>query len=115
MIFKIEPSENNQQIGISRLLTKKYIEKISKTFSVSSGVITIGRYKNASFFIDSTLLSRIHSSLEFNKYNENWELRDGEVGKASANGCFVFSSQIVEVSDKLEVKINEITVILYLN
>lgn len=115
MIFKFEPAENNQMINITRLLTKKYTEKISKTFLASSGVVTLGRYKNATFFIESSLLSRIHASLEYNKVEECWELRDGETGKASANGCFVFTSQPVEVSDKLEIKINEITVILYLN
>ena len=113
MIFKLEPSDKS--IVITRLVTKRYTDKIVKTFSENDGKITIGRYKNCSLPLDCSLMSRIHATVQFNSISDCWELKDGETNKPSANGCFVFTTNKVEVSDKLEIKVNENTAILYLN
>ena len=115
MVFKIDPS--NEELTVTRLVTKRYNEKITKTFYLENDGdnISIGRGKNCSMSLNSGLLSRVHASVIYCENDEKWELRDGEINKPSSNGCYIFTSNQVAVYDGLEIKINEYTVLFYLS
>ena len=108
MVIKLEPS--GKEIVVTRLVTNRHREALSKVFKSTDGIITIGRNKNCNFPLESTLMSRVHASVYFNDLTNNWELKDGEMSKPSANGCYVFTTNSVEIHDKLEVKVNQDTV-----
>jgi hypothetical protein len=110
MIIKFEPKEDNE-MSIVRMVTKRHPQKLFHNCKSTDGIITIGRSKNCSFSLDSNLMSRIHASVYFNDNTGNWEFKDGEMTKPSANGCYVFTANNVEINEKLEVKVNEDTVI----
>lgn len=110
MILKFDIKEN-KEMTIIRMVTKRHPQKITYNCVPSDGIITIGRSKNCNFCLESNLMSRIHASVLFNNNSGHWEFKDGELSKPSANGCFVFTSNSVDINDKLEIKVNEDTVV----
>lgn len=110
MILKFEPKED-KEIEIIRMITKRHPKKLSYLGKASEGIITIGRNKNCSFSLESNLMSRIHASVYYNDQTGLWEFKDGEMTKPSANGCFVFTANNVEILDKLEIKVNDDTIL----
>lgn len=111
MILKFEPNE--KELTITRLVTKRHPQRLTYSCKASDGIITIGRSKNCNFTLESNLMSRVHASIFYNENSQNWEFKDGEFSRPSANGCFLFTSNSIEIVDKLEIKVNEDTVYFY--
>ena len=52
--------------------------------------ITIGRSKKCNIVIDDVMLSKIHTSIEYNPKDKKFYLYDGDSQKESTNGTWVF-------------------------
>ena len=112
MILKFEVDFEN--ISITRLQTKRHPNKLNHIFNLSDltdDTITIGRGKTCNVFLESSILSRVHARVMYNKIQGIWEFSDGDNEKPSSNGCFIFTDEKIEI-DRLEVRINEETLSL---
>lgn len=107
MLFKINIQSQLKLIVISRIITRRYPERISLTCSQSDGVVRIGRHQSCNLHFDSMLLSRVHASILYDNQNECWVIYDGEQGKPSVNGCFMLCEAAIEVDGTAEFKLNE--------
>ena len=102
--FKFEP--NDDEITIIRKESKAFPQQNIKTFKSSEGIITIGRAKNLKFTEESKAMSRINAHVIYNESLNKWELGDGTVDqKPSTNGCIVFTTNPIEITDKIEMKV----------
>lgn len=114
MLFKLQVDSSNNKLSLSRMITKRYNDKINIMIETTDSPFTIGRHKSCNLPFDSVLLSRVHASLLFNSNSGFWTLQDGEPERPSANGCFVFSDKQIEIEDTLEFKLNTNIVIISL-
>jgi pSer/pThr/pTyr-binding forkhead associated (FHA) protein len=58
------------------------------SFSTKDSPIFIGRHKSCHISLDDKTLSRVHSTIEFNKLTDSWWIRDGLDKKCSTNGTW---------------------------
>lgn len=108
MIFNSEIDEINCTFTITRLTTKRYVHSsLSQIIQTSDCPYTIGRHRDCNLHIDSRLLSRIHATIMYDNSKNQWLLKDGDINKASINGCFVLTDRQIEVPEgSITLKIN---------
>ena len=71
------------------------------TFIVEQGKYTIGRSKDADFYVNDKTVSRLHATLSYNEDDKSYYVEDN----GSRNGTFLNSESI---QSRVELKINEL-------
>ena len=66
--------------------------------------ITIGRSKKCNIVIDDVMLSKIHTSIEFNPKDKKFYLYDGDSQKESTNGTWVFILNPIKINNNFTFK-----------
>ena len=66
--------------------------------------ITIGRSKKCNIVIDDVMLSKIHTSIEYNPKDKKFYLYDGDSQKESTNGTWVFILNPIRINNNFTFK-----------
>ena len=66
--------------------------------------ITIGRSKKCNIVIDDVMLSKIHTSIEYNPKDKKFYLYDGDSQKESTNGTWVFILNPIKINNNFTFK-----------
>lgn len=65
----------------------------------------MGRGKSCKVKIESSVLSKQNSSIEYNENSNNWEIKDGSGLKPSLNGTWLLLNSKFELKEESYVKI----------
>ena len=101
---------NKSEIIVKVLNEQKQGVITEKTFTTKDSPITIGR-ENCSITIDNKNISRTHSTLFYNKFNNKWYIVDGNgKDKMSTHGTWLIVDhktkfQLLNIEERYEVKI----------
>lgn len=101
---------NKSEIIVKVLNEQKQGVITEKTFTTKDSPITIGR-ENCSITIDNKSISRTHSTLFYNKFNNKWYIVDGNgKDKMSTHGTWLIVDhktkfQLLNIEERYEVKI----------
>jgi pSer/pThr/pTyr-binding forkhead associated (FHA) protein len=79
--------------------------KTNYNFSIKDSPIKLGRGKTCQVIIDSNFLSKKHSTVEYNKNSNLWEISDGNNSKRSLNGTWLLLDTKYEIIEDTFLKI----------
>ena len=68
--------------------------------------IQIGRFNGADVQLNDKLLSKIHCEIIYSE-KDGWILQDGNRGKPSTNGTWIYLNEDFQICDKMIFKSNQ--------
>ncbi len=74
-------------------------------FEIKDSPIVLGRGKSIGVRIESTFLSKNHTTIEYNKHLKLWQIRDGSDNKPSLNGTWLLLDAKYELNEESYIKI----------
>jgi pSer/pThr/pTyr-binding forkhead associated (FHA) protein len=80
-------------------------QRIFYSFGIKDSPIILGRGKDCKVRIESTFLSKKHTTIEYNKEVRVWQIRDGDENKPSLNGTWLLLDTKHELKDENFIKI----------
>lgn len=110
-VFKINISNSNKILSITKLSCKRSPEEEKKQFQSEKfmevgKVVTIGRDKKSTMaYPNDKSFSKVHATIYFNTEINEWEIKDGTAEKSSTNGVWVIPKHSLEVYDNMTFKI----------
>lgn len=75
------------------------------TFAIKDSPVILGRGKTSSVKIDSTFLSKKHTTIVYNKHSKFWQISDGNDNKPSLNGTWLLLDTKYELNEESYIKI----------
>lgn len=80
-------------------------QRIVYNFGKKDSPIVLGRGKSSAVRIESTFLSKKHTTIEYNKNLKLWQIRDGNEDKPSLNGTWLLLDTKYELKEECFIKI----------
>ena len=90
-------------------------KRLNYTFQKEDSPIIFGRGKSCKVNINSNVLSKKHTTVEYNDLNKNWIIRDGYERNFSLNGTWLCLNARYELRDEDYIKIGNNVVKIEMN